>query len=187
VALRAIEIKTEGKKESEVPELKAKAEKLRQRVLDGEDFGELAKRFSDGSTAQQGGFLGVYKKSELTKELWDAVEPLKKNQMTDVIETKQGFLILQVLEHYTEGVQPFDKVENEIMDKLYSEKMEPALREYLKTLREQSYVVVKPGYQDMAGGGNSEIQEVSATPEQQKEKKGHKKYLLFGKTTEPKS
>ena len=187
VALRAIEIKTEGKKESEIPELKAKTEKLRQRVVDGEDFGELAKRFSDGSTAQQGGFLGVYKKSELTKELWDAVEPLKKNQMTDVIETKQGFLVLQVLEHYTEGVQPFDKVENEIMDRLYNEKMEPALREYLKTLREQSYVVVKPGYQDMAGGTNSDIQEVSATPEQQKEKKGHKKYLLFGKTTEPKS
>lgn len=183
IALAAIEIKTEGKKESEIPELKAKAEKLRQRVLDGEDFSELAKRFSDGATAQQGGFLGVYKQTELTKELWDAVAPLKKKQMTDVIETKQGFLILEVLEHYSEGVQPFEKVENEIMDKLYSEKMEPALREYLKTLREQSYVVVKPGYQDMAGGGNSEIQEVSATPEQQKEKKGHKKYLLFGPTT----
>jgi len=187
VALRAIEIKTEGKKESEIPELKAKAQKLHGRVQDGEDFGELAKRFSDGTTASQGGFLGVYKQTELTKELWDAVDKLKKNQMTDVIETKQGFLILQVLEHYAEGEQPFDKVENEIMDRLYSEKMEPALREYLKTLREQSYVVIKPGFQDMAGGGNSEIQEVSATPEQQKEKKAHKKYLLFGKTTEPKS
>jgi len=78
-------------------------------------------------------------------------------------------------------------VENEIMDHLYSQGMEPALREYLKTLREQSYVVIKPGYQEMAGGGNSEIQEVSATPETSKEKKAHKKYLLFGKTTEPKS
>ena len=187
IALSAIEIKTEGKKESEIPELKAKAENLRKRVTDGEDFSELAKRFSDGSTAQQGGYLGIYKQGELTKELWDAVAPLKKKEMTGVIETKQGFLVLQVLEHYTEGEQPFDKVENEIMDKLYSERMEPALREYLKTLREQSYVVIKPGYQDMAGGGNSEIQEVSATPEQQKEKKGRKKYLLFGKTTEPKS
>jgi peptidyl-prolyl cis-trans isomerase SurA len=187
IALSAIEIKTEGKKESEIPELKAKAENLRKRVTDGEDFGELAKRFSDGSTAQQGGYLGIYKQGELTKELWDAVATLKKKEMTSVIETKQGFLVLQVLEHFSEGEQPFDKVENEIMDKLYSEKMEPALREYLKTLREQSYVVIKPGYQDMAGGGNSEIQEVSATPEQQKEKKGHKKYLLFGKTTEPKS
>jgi peptidyl-prolyl cis-trans isomerase SurA len=187
VALSAIEIKTEGKKESEIPELKAKAQKLHDRVQDGEDFGELAKRFSDGATAQQGGFLGVYKRGELSKELEDTVFKMKKNEMTDVIETKQGFLVLKVLEHYDEGQQSFDKVENEIQERLYSEKMEPALREYLKTLREQSYVVIKPGFQEMAGGGNSEIEEVSATPESTKEKKGHKKYLLFGKTTEPKS
>ncbi|MGB2634731.1 MAG: peptidylprolyl isomerase [Candidatus Acidiferrum sp.] len=183
VALSAIEIKTEGKKESEIPELKAKAQKLHDRVKDGEDFAELAKRFSDGATAQQGGFLGVYKRGELSKELEDTVFKMDKNQMTDVIETKQGFLILKVLEHYDEGQQPFEKVENEIQDHLYNQKLEPAMREYLKTLREQSYVVIKPGYQEMAGGGNSEIQEVSATPETTKEKKGHKKYLLFGKTT----
>jgi peptidyl-prolyl cis-trans isomerase SurA len=187
VALSAIEIKTEGKKESEIPELRAKAQKLHDRVKDGEDFGELAKRFSDGATAQQGGFLGEYKRGELSKELEDIVFKMKKNELTDVIETKQGFLVLKVLEHYDEGEQPFSKVENEIQERLYNQKMEPALREYLKTLREQSYVVIKPGYQEMAGGGNSEIQEVSATPETAKEKKGHKKYLLFGKTTEPKS
>ena len=187
VALRAIEIKTEGKKESEIPALKTKAEGLLKRVQDGEDFGQLAKRFSDGSTAQQGGFLGVYKRGELSKELEDKVFAMKKNELTGVIDTKQGFLILQMLEHYTEGEQSFDKVENEIMDHLYSERMEPALREYLKTLREQSYVVVKPGFQDAAGGGNSEIEEVSTTPETSKEKKPHKKYYLFGKTTQPKS
>jgi peptidyl-prolyl cis-trans isomerase SurA len=187
VVLRAIEVKTEGKKESEMPELKAKAQKLRDRIKEGEDFGELAKRFSDGPTAQQGGFLGQYKRGELSKELEDTVFKMKKNEMTDVIETKTSFLILQVLEHYEEGEQPFNKVENRIMDQLYSEKMEPALREYLKTLREQSYVVIKPGYQEMAGGGNSEIEEVSATPESTKEKKAHKKFLLFGKKTEPKS
>ena len=181
VALRAIEISTDGKKESELPELKKKADDMLRRVKEGEDFATLAKRFSDGSTAQQGGFLGVYKRGELSKQLEDQVFAMKKNQLTDVIETKQGYLILQVLERYEEGEQPFDKVENEIMDHLYSERMEPALREYLKTLREQSYVVVKPGYQDMAGGGNSEIEEVSATPEAAKIKKAHKKYLLFGK------
>lgn len=182
IVLRAIEVRTEGKKESEIPELKAKAEKMLERVQQGEDFGDLAKHFSDGPTAQQGGFLGMYKPGELSKELWDQVDKLKKNQMTGVIETKQGFLILQVLEHYDEGEQPFDKVENEIMDHLYNQKMEPAMREYLKTLREQSYVVIKPGYSDSAGGGNSEIEEVSATPEVTKSK-GHKKYLLFGKKT----
>jgi peptidyl-prolyl cis-trans isomerase SurA len=183
VALRAIEISTAGKTDTELPDLKKKADDMLRRIKDGEDFATLAKRFSDGSTAQQGGYLGVYKRGELSKQLEDQVFAMKKNQLTDVIETKQGYLILQVLERYEEGEQPFEKVENEIMDHLYSERMEPALREYLKTLREQSYVVVKPGFQDMAGGGNSEIEEVSATPEATKAKKAHKKYLLFGKKT----
>src|SRR5712672_342769 len=181
VALREIEVTTEGKKDEELPELKKKAETALKRVKDGEDFGEIAKRFSDSSTAKQGGFLGVYKRGELSKQLEDMVFKMKKNELTDVMDTKQGYLVLQVLERYEPGEQPLNKVENEITDHLYSQRMEPAMRNYLKTLREQSYVVIKPGYQEIAGGGNSEIQEVSATPEASKSKKGHKKYLLFGK------
>ncbi|PYT56208.1 MAG: hypothetical protein DMG43_00700 [Acidobacteria bacterium] len=181
VALREIEVSTQGKKPEEIPDLKKKAETALKRVKDGEDFGEIAKRFSDGSTKSQGGFLGVYKRGELSKELEDVVFKMKRNDLTDIMETKQGLLILQVLEHYDEGEQSLAKVKNEIMDKLYGERMEPAMREYLKTLREQSYVVIKPGFQDIAGGGSSEIQEVSATPEVSKQKKGHKKFLLFGK------
>jgi peptidyl-prolyl cis-trans isomerase SurA len=185
VALRSIEISTEGKKDSEILELKKKAEATLKRIQDGDDFGEMAKRFSDGTTAKQGGYLGIYKRGELAKELEDVVFKLKKNEMTGIMDTKQGFLILQVMEHYDEGEQSLSKVENEITDKLYSERMEPALKDYLKTLREQSYVVIKPGYQDIAGGGNSEIQEASATPEANKAKKARKKYLLFGKKKEP--
>src|SRR5580658_1767730 len=181
VALREIVVTTEGKKDSELPDLKKKAETALKRVKDGEEFGEIAKRFSDGSTAKQGGFLGVYKRGELSKELEDTVFKMKKNDLTDVMDTKQGYLVLQVLEHYDEGEQALSKVENEIMDKMYSTRMEPKLKEYLKTLREQSYVVIKPGYEDIAGGGNSEIQEVNATPEASKNKKGRKKYVLFGK------
>jgi peptidyl-prolyl cis-trans isomerase SurA len=181
VALRSIEVNTAGKDEADVAELRKKAETARKRIMDGEDFGEIAKRYSDGSTAKQGGYLGEYKRGELSKELEDTVFKMKRNDLTEVMETKQGFLIIQVLEHYDEGEQSLSKVENEIEGKLYNQRMEPALREYLKTLREESYVVIKPGYQDAAGGSNSEIQEVSATPEVTKTKKGHKKYLLFGK------
>ena len=182
VALRAIEVNTEGKKPEDVPALKTKAETALKRVKDGEDFGEIAKRLSDGSTGKEGGFLGTYKKGELSKELEDRVFKMKRNELTEIIETKQGYLILQVLEHYDEGEQPIEKVRNDITDRLYSQRMEPALRTYLKTLREQSYVVIAPGYQEIAGGGNSEIMEVSATPEANaKSRRGRKKFLLFGK------
>jgi len=181
VALREIIVNTEGKKEAEIAELRKKADTALKRVKDGEDFCEIAKRLSDGSTKEQSGFIGTFKRGELAKQLEDVVFKMKRNDLTDVLETKQGFLIMQVLEHYDEGEQSFDKVKNEIMDHLYNEKLEPAAREYLKTLREQSYVVIKPGFAELAGGGNSEIQEVSATPETAKHKKAHKKFLLFGK------
>jgi peptidyl-prolyl cis-trans isomerase SurA len=173
VALAEIVVSTEGKKESELPDLKKKAETALKRVQDGENFGEIAKRMSDGSTKDQNGYLGTYKRGELAKQIEDKVFAMKRNQLTDVLETKQGYLILEVLEHYDEGQQSFDKVKDRIMNQLYEERMQPALHAYLKTLREQSYVVIKPAYVEAAGGGgNSEIQEVSATPEQEKAKKG---------------
>jgi peptidyl-prolyl cis-trans isomerase SurA len=187
VALREIVVSTEGKKESELPDLKKKAETALKRVDDGEDFGEIAKRMSDGSTKEQGGYLGTYKRGELAKAIEDKVFSMKRNQLTGVMETKQGYLILQVLEHYDEGQQAYEKVKDKIMNQLYEERMQPALRNYLKTLREQSYVVIKPAYVDMAGGGNSEIQEVSATPEQGKDKKdkGSRKWYSPWKHTKP--
>src|SRR5215470_2844626 len=189
VALAEIVVSTEGKKDSELPDLKKKAETALKRVDDGENFDEIAKRMSDGSTKEQGGYLGVYKRGELAKPIEDKVFSMKRNQLTEVMETKQGYLILKVLEHYDEGQQAFEKVKDKIMNRLYEERMQPALKNYLKTLREQSYVIIKPAYADMAGGGNSEIQEVSATPEQSKEKKdkGSRKWYFPLKHSKPKS
>jgi len=67
-----------GRRTRSCQELKKKAETALKRVKDGEDFGEIAKRFSDSSTAKQGGFLGVYKRGELSKQLEDMVFKMRK-------------------------------------------------------------------------------------------------------------
>jgi peptidyl-prolyl cis-trans isomerase SurA len=171
VTLREIFVSTEGKPESEKPALRKKADDLLQRVKSGEDFGELAKHFSDGSTAKQGGDLGRFEHGQLASNIEQAVFGLQRLQTTDVIPTKTGFLILQVGEHYAAGQQPQDKVENEIMDKLYNERLRPTLRTYLETLREDSYVMVKPGYIDTAAVPTSTIEEVPPTPDNDTKKK----------------
>ena len=67
---------------------------------------------------------------------------------------------------------PLAKVENEITNRLYTQKMQPALRGYLAQLREESYVMVKPGYVDSAAiPGATVIQEVAPTPDAPKKKK----------------
>ena len=182
VYLREIFVSTEGKKETDLPELEKKANNLLDRVKKGEEFGELAKRYSDGSSAPRGGELGVFERGQLSKEIEDRVFKMNRGQMTDVIRTKQGFLILKVEQRYEAGLQPIEKVEGEISNRIYEAKMEPALRHYLRTLRQDSYVVVKPGYVDAAAAAGTPIQEVApVNPEDEKDKKGRKKFLLFGK------
>ena len=169
VYLSEILISTDGKSPDDYPALKKKAEDFLDRIKKGEDFGELAKRYSDGQTAKQGGDMGAFGRGQLAKPLEDQVFKLNRGDMTDVIQTKAGFEILRVDEHYQAGQQPFDKVENEITNKFYQDKMQPALRSYLAELREESYLTIKPGYVDSAStGGNSVIEEVAPTPDSTK-------------------
>src|SRR5579863_2496607 len=181
VVLREIFVSTEGKPDADIPALRKKAENLRDRVLNnGDDFGALAKRYSDSPTAPQEGELGVFERSQLDSKIAEKVFVLNRSQMTDVMETKTGFEILQVRERYDAGEQPLDKVEPEISNKLYEQKMEPAMRAYLTTLREDSFVQIKPGYTDTAAVKAEPIEEVSATPEKDdsKNKSGRKWGIL---------
>jgi peptidyl-prolyl cis-trans isomerase SurA len=184
VVLREIFVSTEGKPEADIPALKKKAETMRDRVMNnGDDFGELAKHYSDSSTAQQSGQLGTFERSQLDPKIAEKVFGLNRNQMTEVFETKTGFEILQVQERYEAGEQPLDKVEPEISNKLYEAAMEPGMREYLKTLREDSYVQIKPGYTDTAAVKAEPIEEVAAAPEKDdsKSKSSSKRLGIFPK------
>ena len=179
VVLSEIFLSTEGKSPEEIASVQRKAEDLRNRVMKGDDFNEIAKRYSEGSTAKDGGDLGTFKQSELAPQLEEVVFKMDKGQITDVIQTKTGFEVLKVENHYKAGLQPVDKVENEIMNRLYMQKMQPQMRDYLGQLREESYVMVKPGYTDSAAvAGASVITEVQPTPDVAVKKKDKKKLPL---------
>jgi peptidyl-prolyl cis-trans isomerase SurA len=180
VEIAEIFLSTEGKSPEEIESVQKKAEDLRNRVMKGDDFNEIAKRYSEGSTAKdQGGDLGTFKRGALAPQLEDVVFKMEKGQVTDVIQTKTGFEILKVEAHFQAGLQPMDKVESEIMNKLYMSKMQPTMRTYLAELREESYVMVKPGYTDTAAvAGASVIQEVQPTPDVATKNKTKKKVPL---------
>jgi peptidyl-prolyl cis-trans isomerase SurA len=179
VVLTEIFLSTEGKSPEEIESVQKKTEDLRNRVIKGDDFNEIAKRYSEGSTAKDGGELGTFQRGQLSPQLEDVVFKMEKGKITDVIQTKTGFEVLKVEAHFQAGLQPLDKVENEVMNKLYMEKMQPTMRTYLAQLREESYVMVKPGYTDSAAvAGASVIQEVQPTPDVATKAKAKKKIPL---------
>src|ERR1700723_2272580 len=179
VVLSEIFLSTEGKSPEEMESVQKKAEDLRNRVLKGDDFNEIAKRYSEGSTAKDGGDLGTFQRGQLSPQLEDVVFKMDRGKITDVIQTKTGFEVLKIEAHYQAGLQPLEKVENEVMNKLYMEKMQPQMRTYLGELGGESYVMVKPGYTDTAAvPGASVIQEVQPTPDVATKNKAKKKVPL---------
>jgi len=148
VRIREILISTEKKEPSEIPALEKKAQEALQKARSGEKFDELATKYSDGSTAKDGGELGFFPRGQMLKEIEDAAFKLRRGQVSDIIRTKFGFVIIKVEEKHEAGIQKMEVVMNDIRDQLFGTKAQPAVAEYLTKLRKQSFIEVKPGYLD---------------------------------------
>ena len=156
---------------------KAKAQDLLEQIHKGAIFADLAKKNSEGPSAKDGGDLSYFKRGTLAKELEDKIFALKAGEVTDVIRTKQGYVILQVTEHQTAGIPTLKEVEPRIQDALYMQKLEPALRAYLTTLREQAFIDIKPGYVD-SGASTKQTKPVETTAKEASAKKLKKRKKL---------
>ncbi len=127
---------------------KAKADDLEARLHAGGDFAQLAKSFSDGTTAASGGDLGEYKRGQLGKVLEDKTFDLQTGQYTDPILTRQGYIILKVVQHTPGGPRPFKDVEPDVEQAYYMSLMDPSIHDYLSKMRNEANIWIKPGYTD---------------------------------------
>jgi peptidyl-prolyl cis-trans isomerase SurA len=166
---------------AELDAAKQKAQQLLDEIRKGTDFASVAKKSSDGPTAAEGGDLGYFKRGTLAKELEDITFNMKPGEVSDVIRTKQGFVILKVTEHQQAGIPPLKQVESQVQDAIYYQKLEPALRSYLTKLREDAFIDIKPGYIDTAASPNETkpIYTAVANTAPVVKKKKKKKLLLF--------
>jgi len=168
---------TEAENEAALTAAQAKAQDLLEQLHKGATFADLAKKNSDGPSAKDGGDLNYFNRGTLAKELEDKVFGLKTGDVTDVTRTKQGYVILQVTEHQSAGIPTLKEAEPRIQDALYMQKLQPALRAYLTTLREQAFIDVKPGYID-SGASAKQTKPIETTTKEVASKSLKKKKKL---------
>jgi peptidyl-prolyl cis-trans isomerase SurA len=136
--------------QQKLTEAKNKADDIEARLAAGGDFTQLAKSFSEGTTAGTGGDLGTYKKGQLGEPFESKTFGLKVGGVTEPIRTKQGYVILKVLAHNPGGVPQMKDVENEVEQNYFEAKAGPAMRQYLAQMRDEAAIYIKPGYEDSA-------------------------------------
>jgi peptidyl-prolyl cis-trans isomerase SurA len=114
----------------------------------GAKFSEVVKKYSDGPAVDQGGDISPQMSSTLPAGIAAAISKLEINEFTEPIQVKPGYVILRLLERFSPGIPPFEEVETRVNEALYSQRMEPKMREFLTRLRKDSYIFKAPGYLD---------------------------------------
>ncbi|MCG3149971.1 MAG: Chaperone SurA [Verrucomicrobiae bacterium] len=106
----------------------------------GDSFDSLAKVYSDGKEAAKGGEWGWIKRAELRQELSESAFTLKPGQHSRVIETTDGYYILQVDDAKPHRYRPLAEVRDAIEKQLLQEQRAKLQEAWVKQLRAKAYI-----------------------------------------------
>lgn len=122
--------------EEEKEEARARAEELLEELEGGADFAELAREYSEGPSAQNGGSLPQFSRGEMVPPFEEAAFALEAGEISDVVETRFGFHIIKVEEKSAGGATPYEEVKPQIAQYLEQQRQQEAVQAYLDELKE---------------------------------------------------
>jgi peptidyl-prolyl cis-trans isomerase C len=125
-----------------VKKVRAKMDEIVGKLESGEDFAELAKKYSEGPSSLKGGDLGFFGRGAMIKEFEDVAFSLKPGDKPQVVRTRFGFHLIETLEKREAGVSTYQDVKGKIFDQLaYGEKTK-LLNEYIAALKKKAEIKV---------------------------------------------
>jgi len=119
------------------------AKQIEEKLKKGEDFAQLAKKYSiDTATAKNGGDLGYFSKGQMVPEFESAAMSLKPGQISEPVKTKVGYQIIKVTDKKMGQPVDFDKVKNLISQNLMAEKQKEVFDSYVEGLKKSFKVEI---------------------------------------------
>jgi peptidyl-prolyl cis-trans isomerase SurA len=122
---------------------RGRGEEVWVRVRAGEEFVELAKRYSEDSTAKDGGDLGVLKQGELAPEVERQILRMRPGEASAPFRSKQGFHIFKL--EWKEGLagEALAQAKQQIRDILIRQKYAARLEAWLAEIRKRAIVDIR--------------------------------------------
>jgi peptidyl-prolyl cis-trans isomerase SurA len=120
-----------------------KAKQVLSMIRRGGDFAKLAKEYSQGPDAQEGGDLGYVKAGEMDKAIEKVAAGLKISEISDIIKTSTGFHIIQVIDRKKGEPQSLAEVEDEIRNIIFQKIIDERYKIWLEEIMKKAYIEVR--------------------------------------------
>ena len=141
--IAAIFLKRKDTTNQEVTDsLRQKAKEIISRLKNGENFAELAKEYSQGPGAEEGGDIGFFKISDLDPNLRRIIKNMSAGDISEPIIGPSAIQIIKLREKQEKGVKPLEEVKDTIYRTLYLEEVNKRYSSWIKELREKAYTKV---------------------------------------------
>ena len=118
------------------------AQEIREKLLHGADFGDLARVYSDDSTQDKGGDWGWIKHGDLNPEMEQVVFHLPTGKVSDIIQLNQTFYIMLVEQKKGGVTKPLKDLRKEIENRLLQVERQKDQQEWLQRLRKKAFVKI---------------------------------------------
>ena len=113
-----------------------------ERLSKGEDFSSLAKKYSQGPNAAEGGDMGFIPKGNLIPQLEKAAEALGIGERSAIIETPIGYHIIFLAAKKERRLKPLSEASKEIEETLQKEKSKQSYDDWIRKLRGKAYIKI---------------------------------------------
>jgi len=149
VKVAHILFKTTGKTPAEVTTIQKTAADVLNQLRAGANFGDLAKKYSEDSTAQAGGELGWLVHGQTVAEFDSMAFSLKPGEVSGLVKTVYGIHILKVEDKQVAHLQLFEEVKSSIQSDLEKQRVADA-QEKLATSLESQLKTSPQQFEDIA-------------------------------------
>jgi peptidyl-prolyl cis-trans isomerase SurA len=146
VRIQQIILVTKGLKATDKASRLSQLEEIRSKILRGDDFGKMARQFSQGPNPEGGGDCGYFQPGELLGDLDRVAFSLEVGQVSEVIETPVGFHLVKVTDKGGSGsktTRDFESVKESIKAKVAESLYEQEYQKLIDSLRKSAYIDVR--------------------------------------------
>lgn len=126
--------------ESQKAEARKKLEAIKERLERGEDFGALAKEYSQAPSASKGGDLGYFSRGRMVKSFEDAAFSLKPGEVSDIVETPYGYHLIKVTGRKPPSMMAYLDVKEKIRQHLRDTTLTREEKQFMHELKAKSKI-----------------------------------------------